>query len=324
MATRAKDIATGSGDLTKRLNFKRADEIAEVGKWFDRFIDKMQEIIKKIKADVHTNFDIANRLQNESKKVHNTLQQNIELVHSSVKDGEKVKEELNTSLESIKESQEYVAEAKNRIEEVQQSVSKLLTEVNRQSTSGVQVAKRLQQLSQRAMEVQNILDLIEDIATKTNLLALNAAIEAARSGEHGKGFAVVADEVRNLAEQSQKSLAGSHEIINQIVEDITQTSKMMAKNAQDLQLINEQTKNNEESITQIKSFMDQVNEISVLSYTRSQNLAKSIEEILDKIAQIKTSSYNSLQSVEEMMQMIENLESVAKELENILSGFKVE
>ncbi|BCD61128.1 MULTISPECIES: methyl-accepting chemotaxis protein [unclassified Nitratiruptor] len=323
MAARAKDIATGSGDLTKRLNFKKEDEIAQVGKWIDKFIEKIQQIIRSIQEKAHINFTIADQLKKESSKVHATLLNNIELVNQSVEEGDRVQKDLQESLQSIKKSQEYVEEAKNRIDAVQESISNLLQEVNRQSKNGLEIANRLERLSQRAIEVRNVLDLIEDIATKTNLLALNAAIEAARSGEHGKGFAVVADEVRNLAEQSQRSLAESYQIIEEIVKDIVETSKLMAQNAKELQAINNQVHKNEEDISQIHSFMDQVNQISNASYEQSKNLAQSVENILHKINQIKESSSKSLQSVDSIIKMINELEGIAEELEKVLQQFKV-
>lgn len=75
-------------------------------------------------------------------------------------------------------------------------------------------------LEENAVKVEQIIQLVGDIATQTNLLALNASIEAARAGEHGKGFAVVAEEVRKLADESAKAVQGISELIKNIQEEV--------------------------------------------------------------------------------------------------------
>ncbi|GEN82714.1 methyl-accepting chemotaxis protein [Sporosarcina luteola] len=91
--------------------------------------------------------------------------------------------------------------------------------------------KNMSNLSERSVEIQSIVGVIEDIAAQTNLLALNASIEAARAGDSGKGFAVVAQEVRKLAESTSDSTANIQTLTNALREEIEQALEATRKSA---------------------------------------------------------------------------------------------
>jgi methyl-accepting chemotaxis protein len=225
-------------------------------------------------------------------------------------------------LNSITKSQENVIRAKERINEVREEISRLSKKVEFQSREGIALAEKLNGLTKRADSVKNILNIISDIANKTNLLALNAAIEAARSGEHGKGFAVVAEEVRRLAEQSQASLQDIDKTIGEIIDDIISISEFMNKNSEELKQLSTMAKESDKSIVETSNFMDEVGEISSNSLKMSKELAKDIEEILKEIERIKDVSFENIQSVEKIKEMIEEMNEIAKNLNSILEKFK--
>jgi len=322
LTNRAKDIASGEGDLTKRLNFVKKDEIAEAGNWIDKFIEKIAHVVSNAKEASRKNLDIAKKLQKESSEVENRLHTGIDIVENSVKIGKEVHISLENSLDSIKKSQENVNRAKEEIISVKDQISSLSSKIKTQSKSGIELADKLNLLTKRADSVKDILSVISDIANKTNLLALNAAIEAARSGEHGKGFAVVAEEVRRLAEQSQESLVNIEETINIIIQEIIDTSKLMNSNAKELKELTDLAKNSEKTMVTTTDFMDQVDEISKKSLQQSQSLAKEVEKILSQIETIKDVSLENIKSVHQMKEMIDNMYKIATNLNKILANFK--
>ncbi|WP_187647808.1 methyl-accepting chemotaxis protein [Nitrosophilus labii] len=322
LTQRAKDIASGEGDLTKRLRFVKKDEIAEAGNWIDAFIDKIQNVISNAKKASKKNLDIANQLSNESEKVTKRLHEGIELVEESVSIGKNVHIALENSLLTIKKSQENVLNAKDKINIIQNDISKLTTKIEKQSSDGVKLAQRLNNLSKSADSVKEVLNVIAEIANKTNLLALNAAIEAARSGEHGKGFAVVAEEVRRLAEQSQASLQDIDETINEIIDEIIKSAKNMDKNAKELQELMISAKESEKNMIETADFMDNVNKVSIDSLNISHSLAKEVEKILNEIERIKEVSQENINSVSQMKGLIEEINKIAINLNKILERFK--
>jgi len=322
LATRAEDMATGEGDLTKRLNFVKKDEMAKAGNWIDTFIEKIRVVISKAKEASNKNYEISKELNEESYKVTNRLNDGIKIVEESVSMGKDLHVKLKNSLLSIENSQKNVVNAKEKIQKIQDEILQLSKKIEEQSIDGKNLAKKLNNLTKSADSVKNVLNIIAEIANKTNLLALNAAIEAARSGEHGKGFAVVAEEVRKLAEQSQLSLQDIDEIINKIIDEIMQRSHDMDKKSKELEELTVLAKESGKSMVETASFMDVVNKVSTESLYMSKSLAKDIEKILTEIEKIKDVSNDNIESVSQMRKLIEEVYRIAIDLNKILDKFK--
>ena len=159
--------------------------------------------------------------------------------------------------------------------------------------------------NQATREIQQAIDMINSIATKTNLLSLNASIEAARAGEAGRGFAVVAGEIRALAEQSRQSAEAIGKIINTLEEKSN-------KSVDNIKTVKEAFKKQTQSLEQTNSLMEQTNEL--------------IQDVAVKVRQIDT---NSKEMDKGKNVIIENMESLEKlsdsnysATENIVAHFK--
>lgn len=211
---------------------------------------------------------------------------------------------------------------------------KQMTEAHEVMTSMNEVVGGLQD---RALEIEKSIELITDIARRTNLLALNAGIESARAGEQGRGFAVVAGEVRSLAIQSAQSAETIVELIATIREEtrkaamlMNESTKVVDSGLQDVNHAGASFNSIVQSIGEIDQEMIEVTEVSGQMETDTVHVAQAIHAIAEVAAanangtqHILASTQEQLASMGHMTGSIRHLSDVAGQLQLSIDRFKV-
>ncbi|WP_368164275.1 methyl-accepting chemotaxis protein [Aeromonas sp. R6-2] len=216
VVSRLRDIASGEGDLTQRLQIDRQDELGELARWFNLFLDKLQGTVSQVVETVAGTRETASQAAAVAERTRDSLQaqfKEVEMVAAAFEEmnasAAEVAGSAGSAVASAKEAEGMARHGQQAVNESQRAMDELMQVIE----AARPMAERL---SDESDNIGNILEVIQAIAEQTNLLALNAAIEAARAGEQGRGFAVVADEVRSLAGRTQDSVVQIRELIEKL------------------------------------------------------------------------------------------------------------
>jgi len=318
-----RDISTGSGDLTVRLDERAKDELGQMSAAFNRFVEKLDGIVGEVGASTEELATASEELSMVTKDTRNGIerqQEEIQHVATAI-------EEMTTTVKNVAQSTNATADAARHVgtqvdsgKEVLHSSASAVAQLSNRMNDSRHVVTALQEDSTK---VGTVLDVIRSIAEQTNLLALNAAIEAARAGEQGRGFAVVADEVRILAMKTQESTEEIREIIESLQKRSSQTAEMLKENDADLETtvaLSEQTKN---AFQEIDSAVQLLLEMSTQIASATEEQASVTEEIRQNIGNIHQVAQSTASGAEQTDASSQMLARLGEQLRNLVGQFRV-
>ena len=223
------------GDLTKKIDIKREDELAIASRHINSFIALIKGIIGEIKVDSGTTEKLGKDVYELSQSLDQISSRQKNIVHNMGSISSKVKNQIIDSKIRAEDMTNTLTDKNSDLINMITVLRDVRKQVLQTSTDEKQTAEDIKELAKEAESISNVLMLIDQIADQTNLLSLNAAIEASQAGTHGRGFAVVADEINKLAEQTQTALIEISNKIDKIVKNVTTLSEDIYTNSKEIE-----------------------------------------------------------------------------------------
>lgn len=352
MHTILRDLEVGEGDLTKRITIKSEDEIGNMSKSFNNFMDNLVSMVTNIKRNSNIVFDSSKTLSDgivgTSESIKNINGKMTKLESESENITHSVNQ-VTVNVESIAEASQVTASEAQEICDMSEKINNIAVESGKFTLSTKLEMQKIESISSRNMEINeklgdkakeivSIIDTIQAITAQTNLLALNASIEAARAGEHGKGFSVVADEIRKLAENNSKSATMIEALIRNIeemiLETITSTAEVGVNIKQGSAMVENVYEQLEKIVHGVKNINNKIQNIAANSQEQSastqelmatmETINENNEEISNSIKKVTEGVHTQTRMISEFSHMAEKLSSSAYELGSLVNKFNID
>jgi len=318
-----KDIASGDGDLTKRLSKTSNDELGEVVDWFNLFVEKLHssigDVVNSIQPLTTLSSDLGN-LTSETLEISSQQNRATEevalVVEEMVASVQNVSRNANSASQAATEADRAAKDGREIVEKTVASINGLAEEVER-------AGEVIRKLESDTENVGTILDVIKGIAEQTNLLALNAAIEAARAGEQGRGFAVVADEVRTLASRTQDSTQEIQKVIEELQTAARSAVEVMGQSKVRAQTSVDQAAQTGESLAAITERVEAITEMNIQIASAAEEQERAAHSIKENVMGIKETSETAMKSIQNVEVASSSLVDISSNLQGVTSEFKV-
>ena len=323
LAVMLEDIAQGDGDLTRRLDYPRRDELGRLAQAFNRFLDKLKPVIAQVQGSVHDARQTADLSAQIARSTSEGMQQQFQEIDQVAT----ALHEMSTAANACAQSAAQAAQAAVNADQASQDglnvIARTTSATDELAHDLSHAMHKLQGLADSSEQIGSVLEVICAIAVQTNLLALNAAIEAARAGETGRGFAVVADEVRNLAQRTQDSVEEIRQVIENLQSGTRDVSQAMHSSHRLAQSNVVQVQQAVLALEQIGAAVNVISEMNLQIASAAEQQSSVAEEINRNVDAIRDVTESLSGQAKQSAQVSDQLNQLANYQGELMQQFRV-
>jgi len=323
LSLKLKAINSGNGDLSRRINSSRKDEIGQVANDLDKLLDVLTALISSIVEQSSEVITGVNELHSGANKIKQTSKEQTEKVDIIVT----AVNEMSYAIKEVANNANLTATEIDKVntltDEGKTITTTAVNEIEQLSQTVNAAAEVISRLAENSSDIASVLDVIKGIAEQTNLLALNAAIEAARAGEQGRGFAVVADEVRTLASRTQESTESIQGMIEALQTGVEQAVTSISQGNSATESAVSLSKQTLESLEKISDACSNVSNVAAQTATATEEQSVVAEDISQNLTGLSDHTQANFDIAENNGNQANTTMALATELSNSVTRFKL-
>lgn len=318
----AAELASGDGDLTKRIPIQHHDEIGVVAEQINQFIEQLQRMMSAITDEiqalggmVQTSRQVVTRNNTAITEQQHEVDQIATAIHEMGATANEVAMHTEKTALSVRDSNALCGEGLKSIQRTESTVTVLATQTEK-------TVATLHTLMEQTASVGSIIQLIKGISEQTALLALNAAIEAARAGEQGRGFAVVADEVRALANRTRSATDEITGMIGSLQQQTELVTKDMDHNQTLARTSLEETGQAARVVLDVAKTIELISQMTIQIASATEEQRAVTEEIGTNIQATSDATLALTHSSQQAAQVAEQIATIANSITQQIGRFR--
>jgi len=318
-----EDLASGEGDLTRRLPEAGRDEFSALSGAFNRFLEKIRDLVRRVAGTGDQLAVAADRMSETSLETRRKM----DLQEGKIEEVATAMNQMTATVERVAQNASDASEAARSADQEAQSgrqvVGEVVSAINELAAEVGNTSQMILSLKDNAEQIGSVLDVIRGIAEQTNLLALNAAIEAARAGEQGRGFAVVADEVRTLASRTQESTEEIQSMIEKLQQGANAAVSAMHSGQQKTEHTVQRAGSAGEALAAITEAVSRIAEMNAHIAHAADEQSTVARDINRNVSEIHGLSSEAVAGAEQAAEASRSLQAMAEELQQIIRVFRI-
>ncbi|MFM7363127.1 MAG: methyl-accepting chemotaxis protein [Cuspidothrix sp.] len=311
------------GNLTVQAEVT-ADVLGAVADAFNLTIQNLRDIVQQVKVAARDVTQLSTDSETFARALSGDALNQAQKLALTLNSVEVMTERFYSVAEAAREAESVAREASQIAQKGGEAVENTVVGILEIRETVAETTRKVKRLAESSQEINSIVAVVSQIASRTNLLALNASIEAARAGEAGRGFAIVADEVRQLADKSAKSLKEIEHIVMQIQ---SETSSVMMAMEEGTQQVIHQTKLAEEAKKSLDNIIQVAAHIDILVRSITSDTVEQTETsraVAQVMQSVELTAQETSQEAQRVSGALQHLVGVSRDLIASVERFQVE